>query len=139
MHLYHTWKRGWWNDLLGTSRLHGRILYPYGIAMGRTLIVDEYTDLKVSRQRKWQLRHPEQQKAMVTRWRDERGGRAKLAASQKRWQDKNKETTVARKEPAISAKRVQGRPMVNGGLHRLTKRLRHQIRNVLRKGDNENL
>lgn len=37
--------------------------------MGKTTkIIDNFTDLNVSRQRKWQLRHPEAQKAIWKRY-----------------------------------------------------------------------
>jgi hypothetical protein len=36
--------------------------------MSRRKIQDEYTDLKVSRQRKHQLRHPEAEKERMKRW-----------------------------------------------------------------------
>ncbi len=32
------------------------------------LIIDEFTDLPISRQRKWQLRHPEKSKAINHRY-----------------------------------------------------------------------
>ena len=37
--------------------------------MGRKKIIDEYTNLPVSRQRKWQLRHPEKEKELSAKHR----------------------------------------------------------------------
>lgn len=52
-------------------------------------IIDEYTDLPVSRQRKWQLRHPEKQKVIKDRYnRSDKGKEYK-----KQWFERRKRDT----------------------------------------------
>lgn len=55
--------------------------------MSRKKIFDEYTDLPVSRQRKWQLRHPEKQAVLTARFRASKKARylyyKELVSSQK--------------------------------------------------------
>lgn len=44
----------------------------------RNKIQDQYTNLPVSRQRKWQLRNPDKDKAIKKRYRDKKNDRANL-------------------------------------------------------------
>jgi hypothetical protein len=54
-------------------------------------IQDEYTDLPISRQRKYQLRHPEKQAEIYRSWKKSEKGKA----TNKRYYEKKKLSTAS--------------------------------------------
>jgi hypothetical protein len=53
-------------------------------------IYDEFTDLNVTRQRKYQLRHPERQKAAERRYRQSAAGKQARSEINRQYREKQK-------------------------------------------------
>lgn len=66
--------------------------------MTRVKIIDEFTDLPVSRQRKWALRHPEKYKALKKRFYHSENGKAYRAKNKEKEREYQRQYRAKRKE-----------------------------------------
>jgi hypothetical protein len=64
-------------------------------------IQDQYTDLPVTRQRKYQLRHPEREAERVKRYDDSEAGKASRRERNARYREKQKQLSTANSKKTL--------------------------------------